>query len=287
MGRSGIRSPALNRLEYDGRTAGTEGDMLENKVTAVFAATGAIGSEAARALGRRGATVYVSGRRKDALESLALEVRRAGGKAHAAVVDAMDESQIAGHLEEISGREGRLDGVFNPIGLRPLENEYGTPSEKLSFPAFLAPFQHHVGSQFLTARAAIRHMQPGSTILMLTASLSTDPRPLMAGITAACAAIEGLSRMLAAELGPRGISVICLRAGGMHETRTIQETIRGMTRTLGVDPAAFEGEVQRSPLLKRPVTVRETAEVVAFLLSDPARCMTGDTVNASCGLALT
>lgn len=260
--------------------------MLENKVIAVFAATGAIGSETARALGRWGATVHVSGRRMDALESLALEVRQGGGKAHAAVVDAMDEAQVVGYLDEVARREGRLDGVFNAIGLRPLENEYGTSSEKLSYPAFLAPFQHHVGSQFLTARAAIRHMQPGSTIVMLTASLAMDPRPLMAGITAACAAIEGLTRMLAAELGPRGISVICLRAGGMHETRTIQETVQGMTRTLGVDPAAFDGEIQRSTLLKRPVTVKETAEVAAFLLSDPARCMTGDAVNASCGLAV-
>ncbi len=260
--------------------------MLENKVIAVFAATGAIGTETARTLARRGGTVYLSGRREEAVESLAREIREGGGNAHAAVVDAMDEAQVARHLGEVARREGRLDGVFNAIGLRPIENEYGISSEALSFPAFLAPFQHHVGSQFLTARAAIRYMKPGGTIVMLTASLAMDPRPFMAGITAACSAIEGLTRMLAAELGPRGISVICLRAGGMHETRTIQETVRTITRTLGTDPVAFDDEVRRSSLLKRAVTVRETAEVAAFLLSDPARCMTGDTVNASCGLAV-
>ncbi len=225
----------------------------------------------------------LSGRREEALESLASEIRAGGEKARACVVDAMNERQVEDHLDEVVGRFGRLIAVFNAVGIRPSEHQYGTPAERLAFEAFLKPLEVHVGSQFLSARAAARHLKAGGTILLFSASLAADPRPLMAGITAACSAIEGLTRSLAAELGPRGIGVICLRPGAMHETRTIRETIEAHARTLGVTLEAFGHQVATASLLHRPVTVRETAEVASMLLSDRAHCMTGQVVNVSCG----
>jgi len=61
-----------------------------------------------------------------------------------------------------------------------------------------------VGSQFLTARAAARHMVPRGrgAIVFLSASLTGQFIPYMSGITAACGAVEALSRTLATELAP-------------------------------------------------------------------------------------
>jgi len=118
--------------------------------------------------------------------------------------------------------------------------------------------------------------------VLLSASLSGKMVPYMAGITAACGAIDALTRSLAAEWGPAGVRVNCVRAGGMPETRTIQETFAQMARTSG----ATQADVARSTVanaLQRSVTVAETAEAVAFLASERARGMSGQVVNVCAG----
>jgi NAD(P)-dependent dehydrogenase (short-subunit alcohol dehydrogenase family) len=244
---------------------------LSDKIAVVFAATGAIGGAVARSLAEQGAHVHVSGRNAGAAEALAFEITQAGGKAEAAQVDALDEAAIEAYLQALAARHGRLDIAFNAIGLRPSESGYGQPATELSFEDFLKPFHAHVGSQFLSARAAARHMMrlgsPGC-ILTLTASLSRLKLPFMAGITAACAAIEGLTRSLAAEFGPAGIRVICLNPTSLPETRTIRETNALSARSMGMDPEALAALLGQQYLLGRGPGLREIGEAAAFLASE-------------------
>lgn len=108
----------------------------------------------------------------------------------------------------------------------------------------------------------------------------------MSGISAACAAVEGMTRSLAAEFAPLGIRVLCLRPGGMLETRTIKETVEENAKTAGMPLEVFYDLIKQGALMKRAVTLEETAKVAAFLVSDLAGCMTGQVINASCGLVL-
>jgi NAD(P)-dependent dehydrogenase (short-subunit alcohol dehydrogenase family) len=174
---------------------------------------------------------------------LADEIKSAGGWAEAARVDAMNEGEIDEYLSKIAAETGKLDAVFNGIGIRVGEGGYGVPTTHLSFEQFLEPLRVHVGSQFLTARSAARLMietKSAGTILTLTASLSRLKMPFMAGITAACAAIEGLTRTMAAEFGNFGIKVICLNPTGLSETRTIRETNAANAKTIGIPPEALD-----------------------------------------------
>ena len=108
----------------------------------------------------------------------------------------------------------------------------------------------------------------------------------MSGVSAACGAIEAMTRSLAAELSPVGVRVVCVRPGAMFETRTIQETIRANAATAGVPEPAFKEAIRMGALMQRSVMVEETANIVAFVASDLASCLTGQVVDASCGMVL-
>jgi NAD(P)-dependent dehydrogenase (short-subunit alcohol dehydrogenase family) len=142
----------------------------------------------------------------------------------------------------------------------------------------MRPLNVILGSTFLTSRAVSRVMgqQQAGSIVTLSATLSVMTAPFMAGITAASAGIEGLTRSLAGEFGHSGVRVNCVRGNGMPETRTIQETSAGYGR-LGITvPMSL-------PPLGRPITVKETAQAAAFLLSDHASGMTGQVITVSAG----
>jgi NAD(P)-dependent dehydrogenase (short-subunit alcohol dehydrogenase family) len=251
---------------------------MKNGVALVFAAGGAVGGAVARRLAQDGFTLHLSGRSGGPVESLATELG-----APSDVVDATDEAAVSAWVDQIASERGRIDVVFNAIGLRCAEGGYALPSPTIPFAQFLLPLQVITGSHFLTARAAARHMirQRAGAIVTLSASLTRVYVPCMAGITAAHAAIEGMTLSLAAELGPYGVRVNCVRAAGMPGTRTIQETNAQMRRTLGAPADAAAPAAGNA--LRRSVTPRDVAEMVAHLASERAAAVSGQVVNVCAG----
>lgn len=251
---------------------------LSGKNAVVFAATGAIGSEVARSFGRAGANVFVSGRNADRLEQLVDEIRSAGGTASAAIVDATDVRAVEAYVAAVVAEVGRLDATFNAIGLPPRELAYPAVSTTQPLDDFFKPLHSILGSTFLTSRTVGAQMarQGSGSIITLSATLSVWTSAYMAGITATCAAIEGLTRALAGEFGPAGVRVNCVRGNAMVETRTIAETGAGLV-ALGYQPAM-------SPtLLGRPITIAETAATAAFLASDAASGITAQVLTVAAG----
>lgn len=244
---------------------------LQDKIAVVFAASGAIADAVAKSFAQYGAKVYVSGRDLQAVSKLAAEIRENGGWAEAAQVDAMQEADIENHFRKIVQAQGKVDIIFNGIGIRVSEGGYGTPTVQLPFEQFMKPLQTHVGSQFLTARIGAKYMletQSSGTILMLTASLSRLKTPLMAGITAACSAIEGLTRVMAAEFGRAGIKVICMNPTALTETRTIQETNIANAKTMGIKAEALAQMIAQGNLLGKSPTLQDVGQTAAWLVSD-------------------
>jgi NAD(P)-dependent dehydrogenase (short-subunit alcohol dehydrogenase family) len=244
---------------------------LKNKIAVVFAASGAIAGAVAKSFAEHGAKVYVSGRDFEAVKQLAAEIKTNKGWAKAAKVDAMKETQIDAYLQKIMEENGKIDIVFNGIGVRPSESDYGMYSTQISFSQFMKPIETHVGSQFLTSRLAAKYMmqtQSQGTILTLTASLSRLKLPFMAGVTSACTAIEGLTRALAGEFGQAGIKVICINPTSLAETRTIQETNAASAKSMGIPKEALAQMLSSQYLLKRSPTLKDVGETAAFLVSD-------------------
>lgn len=253
--------------------------MLNDKHILIFAATGAISGGVARACAAQGATVWLSGRDATRLNELAGAIRADGGQAQVDVVDALEPDAVQAYVARVRGQAGQIDGVFNGIGGHPATLGYPQPSVSQPLNEFMLPLERIVGSQFLTARTVGAHLaeQGHGAIVILSATLSSMTAPNMAGISAACGAVEAMTRALAGDFGRAGVRVNCVRGSGMPETRTIQETTAGQVNIMGAPmPMSL-------PPLGRPITVEETAKAAAFLLSEQASGMTGQVVTVCAG----
>jgi NAD(P)-dependent dehydrogenase (short-subunit alcohol dehydrogenase family) len=258
---------------------------LKNKVAVIFAASGAIAGAVAKSLAENGAKVYVSGRDLEAVRLLADDIKQNNGWAEAYQVDAMNENEIDSLIAKVVADNGKLDIVFNGIGVRAIESDYGTYTTQLSFTQFMKPIETHCGSQFLTSRVAAKYMMQTNsqgTILTLTASLSRLKLPFMAGVTAACTAIEGLTRVMASEFGRAGIKVICINPTAMAETRTIQETSAANAKAMGISIEEFS-KMQMPSLLGKPFTLKDMANAAAFLVSDAGAVFNSHIVDVDFG----
>jgi NAD(P)-dependent dehydrogenase (short-subunit alcohol dehydrogenase family) len=183
---------------------------------------------------------------------------------------------------------GRLDIVFNAMGPQPTEYRNGTSTMDLPVERFMLPIDTIVPSLFITARSAARHMgREGSGVLIfLSGTPSRGVAPNTSAIGAAFGAVEAMTRSLAVELGPQGVRVVCVRAMGMAETRTMQQTYQTAGRAMGVPREKMAELVASRALLGRPPLLVDTAKLISFLASDEARAITGAIVNASCGQVL-
>jgi 3-oxoacyl-[acyl-carrier protein] reductase len=125
-------------------------------------------------------------------------------------------------------------------------------------------------------------MQKGSgVIMMITATPARMGFPLVGGFSVACAAMEGFSRSLAAELGPRGVRVICLRSAGSPES--IADTLDVHAAGNQVTPDEFIASLKEMTLLKRLPSLADVGKVAALMASDYADTMTGTVADMTCG----
>ena len=266
-------------------TTSTSTSLLQNKHAVIFGAGGAVGTAVAREFAAQGATVFLSGRTLDTIEQVAQEIHHDGGIAYAAQVDALDEQAVQTYLDRVVQEGGSIDILMNVIGPQP--KDYGNGSNTLELPLeqFLLPLTTIVPSQFITARAAARHMvrQRSGIILFVTAGLDMTKTPNVTAIGATFGAMESLLRCLAADLGHVGVRVVGIRSGQMVDTRTIQQGVERIVNATGVSKAQVVSQFEQATLLKRLSTAADIARVAAFLASDGARTITGALVNASSG----
>jgi len=259
--------------------------LLTNKNAVIYGAGGAIGGAIAHAFAREGARVFLTGRQLASVEAVAREITASGGTASAAQVDALDEQAIEKHLSTVVEKVGSIDISVNASGI-PQRGVQGIPLVELSPESFTLPIMTYTRTHFLTARAAARHMaeKGAGVILTLTATPARIAAAHVGGMAPAWAGVEALTRSLAAELGPRGIRVICLRSDAIPETETITEVYGLHADTLGMTREQFQALSENMNLLKRLPTLAEVANVAAFMASDQASAMTATVANLSCGL---
>jgi NAD(P)-dependent dehydrogenase (short-subunit alcohol dehydrogenase family) len=257
--------------------------MLKNKVAVIYGAGGAIGGAVARAFGREGAKLFLTGRRRSAVEAVANDIVAAGGSAEAAEVDALDEQAVDKHLTSVVEKVGRVDVSFNAIGL-PETGIVGVPLVELDVEMFSRPIASYTTSYFVTARLAARRMaaKKSGVIMTVTALPSRMSGPAIGGYSSAMAAKEALTRALSLELAPLGIRVVSLRPHAIPETESIQEVFRLKAAKVMTWEQWQEGLASKTHT-RRLTRLAEVADVAAFLASDGASGMTGTTVNLSMG----
>lgn len=259
---------------------------LKNKVVVVFAASGDIAGAVARSFSQHGSKVYVTARNQDAVEALAQELNANGGRVEAAKVDALAENEIENFLKKVIADNGKLDVVFNGIGIGYSEMGGRPLTTEVTFGQFMAPMETLCGSQFLTSRVAAKYMkqtQSEGTILLLTAALSRSKLPNVAGITAASAAIEGLTRVMATEWGGDNIKVICICPGALMETKRISGWINAAAQQYGIPSEQLVMQYKSFDILKTSPTLKLVGETATFLASETGEVFNSHIVDVDCG----
>jgi 3-oxoacyl-[acyl-carrier protein] reductase len=253
--------------------------LLEDKNAVVYGGGGKVGGAVARAFAREGARVFLAGRTLATLDAVSEGIRSAGGVAETAQVDALDETAVDEHADAVAQEAGSIDISFNLISYGDVQ---GTPLAEMPLEDFERPVVNAVRTQFLTSRAAARHMirQGSGVILTFGGAGGRDPirdytsggfQVYLGGFQVALGALEVLRRQLAVELGPHGIRVVTLQSGGVPET-TREDWREAITQSF-IDTS----------MLKRVETLEDVGNVAAFAASDLARTMTATSINITSG----
>ena len=252
--------------------------MLSKKNAVVYGASQSLGGAVAREMARAGARVFVTNRHLELAEEVASQIRSEGGTAEAAKVDALDESSIQSHLDDVTKKAGAIDISFNLIGIPVKQN---LPLIKMNADDFVLPITLAMHTHFLTATAAGRLMskQASGVILSLTATPGGIGYPGVGGFGPVCCAIEAFSRNLAAELGPSGVRVVNIRSAGSLDSRPFKEAVdNGAPRAEEV----FK-KMKGDTMLKDLPSMNDIASTAVFLASDMARRITGVTIDVTVG----
>ena len=257
--------------------------LLEGRTAIVYGA-GALGGGVARAFAREGARVFLAGRNPEALRAAADGIAQDGGAAETTVLDATDEQAVEAHAAQVLAATGRIDVSFNLITRGDVQ---GRPLIELSTDELLRAVDTGLMSNFLTARAAARHMvERGSGVILHLNSASGDgAAPGMGSTGPADAATESMMRYLAAELGPRGVRVCGIWTAGVAGTLTKEKLVAVGGDNVPEPEAVIQAIAGMSALRRAPV-IDNVAETAVFLASDRAAGITGTMANVTSGLVL-
>jgi NAD(P)-dependent dehydrogenase (short-subunit alcohol dehydrogenase family) len=240
--------------------------LLDRRTAIVYGAAGAIGSAVARAYAHEGAEVHLAGRTIETLEAVATAIRAHGHNAHTARLDTLDRAAVERHAASVANTSGRIDICFNATSN---DDVQGTPLVQIAEPDFIRPVTKAITTQFHIAIAAAPYMtrQRGGVILAMAGGREAIPN--LGGSHVAWAALAGLCRQLAAELGEHNIRVIWLLSPGSP----------------GSDGNDHDGEEQdTNGLLARQLpSYEDVANVAVFAASDWAKTMTATEINITGG----
>jgi len=249
---------------------------LTGKRVIVTGASSGLGEVFARSIAQAGAVVALVARRADRLESLASEIRANGGEAHAIVADLEQREDCLRMMEQASAALGGLDVLINNAGVADLARP-----EKLSAEEWRRVLAIDLDAVFHTAQAAGRILIAqgnGGRIINISSvvgSFGNSVFPTTA-YAAAKAGVEGLTRQLACEWGPHGITVNAVAPGWFPTEMNVDP------RHGDVHPKYKEMMIERIPL-KRLGNPEELAGAVIFLASAAGEYVTGSVLRVDGG----
>ncbi len=243
---------------------------LEGKVAVVTGAARNIGRAIALALAKDGASVVVTARSSGAeIEAVAEEIRAAGGKASALLGDLGDPDQVAALFAEIDKIHGRVDILVNNAAVR-----RETPLADISFQEWREVMASILDASFLCAQAASKRMGEGGRIINLGGLSAHAGASDRAHVVSAKAGLVGLTKGLAAELAPRGITANLVAPGRIATNRKASGLTEPKHHAHHASPLGIEG------------TPDDVAEMVGYLAGPNGRYITGQTIHVNGGIYL-
>jgi NAD(P)-dependent dehydrogenase (short-subunit alcohol dehydrogenase family) len=247
-------------------------DRLVGRKALVTGADSGIGRAAAIAFAREGADVvlsYLPEEQTDADEVAAL-IRAAGRKAVLAPGDISDEAFARSLVHTAVSELGGLDIVANVAGRQQAVESLAELSSK----SFDETFKTNVYALFWIVQEALPHLAPGSSIINTSSIQAYSPSPFLVDYATTKAAINTMSKVLAAQLAPKGIRVNVVAPGPIWTP----------LQTAGGQPPEKLPEFGQQTPLGRAGQPAELAPAYVFLASPESSYVSGETLNVNGGM---
>lgn len=241
---------------------------LEGKNALVTGATGGIGGDIARALHAQGATVALSGTRKEKLDALAAEL---GDRVHVLPCNLSDGEAVDALPKQAAEAMGSLDILVANAGITKDQLLMRMKDEDWS-----DVLKVNLESYFRLSRAALRGMMKSrwGRIIGITSVVGVTGNPGQTNYSATKAGMIGFSKSLAQEVASRGVTVNCVAPGFIASPMTDALTDDQKAAILNKIPSGDLGSGS------------DIAAAVAYLASDEARYVTGVTLHVNGGMAM-
>jgi len=241
---------------------------LDGKIALVTGASSGIGIGIAEALHAQGAHVVLTGRREAELNAVAAQL---GERASVMPADLNDPAAPATLVEGIEAAHGKLDILVNNAGFT-----RDMLALRMGDEDWNAVLEVDLNAPFRLARAALRGMMKRRTgrIVSIASIVGVTGNAGQANYAAAKAGLIGMSKALAQEVAPRGVTINVVAPGFIATP---------MTDKLSEDQKS--GLLSRIPM-KRMGSAQDVASAVAYLASDEAAWVTGTTIHVNGGMLM-
>jgi 3-oxoacyl-[acyl-carrier protein] reductase len=241
---------------------------LTGKTALVTGATGGIGGAIARALHRQGATVALSGTRRDALDQIARDLK---DRVHALPCNVADRDAVEALVPKAEEAMGRLDILVANAGIT-RDNLF----VQLTDEAWDEVLAVNLTATFRLARAALRGMmrRRSGRIIGITSVVGVTGNPGQGNYTASKAGMVGMIKSIAHEYARRGITANCIAPGFITSAMTDKLNDKQRDAILSRVPAGRLGEGA------------DVAAAAVYLASDEAAYVTGQTIHVNGGMAM-
>jgi len=251
---------------------------FQGKVALISAAGAGIGRATAAIIGREGGTVVGVDMDQGALDRLAADVTAAGGRALPLRADALDAAAVDGVVRRTLDAHGRIDILVNAVGGSTVVARPAAPLDELTLEEWQKLLHFNLTGTFLFCHAVapVMKRQKSGKIVNLSSIAGRGRSQASSGAYAAAkGGIIALTRKLAFELGPHGITV-----NAIAPSLTLSERIRPHWERRS--PEGQAAEIARTPL-GRVATPEDQARVICFLASSDADFVTGVTIDVTGG----
>jgi len=243
---------------------------LEGRIALITGASRGLGFAMAEALAEHGATAVLNSRGRADLEERAEALRAAGHKADVCAFDVGDAAACRAGAAEVEARHGRIDILVNNAGIIPRVPLLDYPDEE-----WRRSLDVNLTAAFVLARACARGMvaRRWGRIVSIASVLSFVARPTIPGYVASKHALAGLTKSLAVELGPHGVTANAI-APGYFTTE--------FNAALIADPKFYALIRDRTPA-RRWGEPKEIGGAAVFLASDAAAFVNGHVLTVDGG----